>query len=45
MPETKEKDQDMRRLLQSLEKREIVLVTTEKTNSSRSTRKRNTKPW
>ena len=33
MPEKKEKDQEMRRLLQSLEESEIVIFPTEKTNS------------
>ena len=36
MPEKKEKYQEMRRLLQSLEEIEIVVVPTDKTNRFRS---------
>ena len=36
MPEKKDKDQEMRRLLQISEESEIVSIPTEKTNSFRS---------
>ena len=39
MPESLEKYQEMRRLLQSLEESDKVIVTAEKTNNFRSTRK------
>ena len=37
--EKKEKDQEMRRLLQSLEESDIIIVPTDKTNSFRIIRK------
>ena len=39
MPEKKEKDQELRRILQSLEERDIVIVPTEKTNRFRMMKK------
>ena len=43
MPEKKEKDQEMRRLLQSLEESEIVIVPTDKTNRFISMKKEENK--
>ena len=39
MQEKKEKDQELRKLLQSLEERDIVIVPTDKTNRFRSMKK------
>ena len=39
MPEKKEKYQELRRLLQSLEESDIVIFTTDKTNRFRSMKK------
>ena len=45
IPEKKEKDLELRRLLQTLEKSDIVFVPTDKTNKFRSMIKEEYKTW
>ena len=45
IPEKKEKDLELRRLLQTLENSDIVFVPTEKTNKFRSMEKEKYKIW